>query len=288
MAVQIDGKLVSAAVRDQLKERITDLAGYGITPGLAVVIVGEDPASQTYVRGKMKACDQLGIYSEQYTLPVDTTQKELMARVAKLNEDEKIHGILVQLPLPPHLDEREVVLAIDPNKDVDAFHPYNVGQIMLGEYTFLPCTPSGILDLLDYYKIDVSGKHCVVIGRSNLVGKPMALLLLHRNATITICHSRTEGLAEKARQADILVVAVGRRDFLTGEMVKPGAVVIDVGINRKEDGKLCGDVNFAQVEPLASYITPVPGGVGPMTVTTLMKNTIAAAEKKLEKGRKGH
>ena len=280
MAMRIDGKAISAQIREEIKaETAAFVAERGYAPGLAVVIVGEDPASQVYVRNKALACEQVGFYSEVHRLPAETKQEELNALVDRLNADEKIHGILVQLPLPKHLDETEVLLRIDPSKDVDAFHPYNVGKIMIGDYDFLPCTPAGVMALLERSGIDPAGKNCVVIGRSNIVGKPMAMLLLHANGTVTICHSRTKNLAEVTREADILVVAIGRADFVGADMVKPGAVVIDVGMNRREDGKLTGDVNFAEVEPIASAITPVPGGVGPMTITMLLQNTLTAAKK---------
>ncbi|MBQ2792356.1 MAG: bifunctional methylenetetrahydrofolate dehydrogenase/methenyltetrahydrofolate cyclohydrolase FolD [Oscillospiraceae bacterium] len=284
MAVLIDGKLVSAKVREKIAEEGRCLLQEtGVQPGLAVIIVGEDPASQVYVRNKKKACEQVGFYSEEYALPAETTQQELDALLEKLNRDDKIHGILVQLPLPRHLDEKAVIEKIDPAKDVDAFHAFNVGKIMIGDYDYLPCTPAGVMELIHSAGVSVSGKECVVIGRSNIVGKPMAMLLLHENGTVTVCHSRTKDLAEVTRRADILVSAVGRAKFVTADMVKPGAVVIDVGMNRDENGKLCGDVDFAAVEPVASYITPVPGGVGPMTITMLMKNTLTSAQKKAKK-----
>ncbi len=280
MAKLIDGKLISAQIRTEIKEETAAfIAERGYAPGLAVVIVGENPASQVYVRNKARACEEVGFYSEVHALPEATTQEELNALVDRLNADEKIHGILVQLPLPRHLDETEVLLRIDPDKDVDAFHPYNVGEIMIGDYLFLPCTPAGVMALLERSGIDPCGKSCVVIGRSNIVGKPMAMLLLHANGTVTVCHSKTPNLAEVCRQADILVVAIGRADFVGADMVKPGAVVIDVGMNRRADGKLTGDVNFSEVEPIASAITPVPGGVGPMTITMLLKNTLTAAKR---------
>lgn len=280
MAKLIDGKLISAQIRAEIKEETAAFVKErGYAPGLAVVIVGEDPASQVYVRNKARACEEVGFYSEVYRLPAETKQDELNALVDRLNGDEKIHGILVQLPLPKHLDETEVLLRIDPKKDVDAFHPYNVGKIMIGDYDFLPCTPAGVMALLDRSGIDPAGKKCVVIGRSNIVGKPMAMLLLHANGTVTVCHSRTKDLAAVSREADILVVAIGRADFVGADMVKEGAVVIDVGMNRREDGKLTGDVNFSEVEPIASAITPVPGGVGPMTITMLLQNTLTAARK---------
>ena len=280
MAKIIDGKAISAEIRAEIKAEVAKRAAEGKTlPGLAVIIVGEDPASQVYVRNKKKACEEVGFYSEVYELAADTKQEELNALVDKLNADGKIHGILCQLPLPKHLDENEVILRIDPKKDVDAFHPYNVGKIMIGDYDFLPCTPAGVMALLERSGIEVSGKECVVVGRSNIVGKPQAMLLLHANGTVTVCHSRTKDLAAVCKRADILVAAIGKADFFGADMVKEGAVVIDVGMNRRADGKLTGDVNFAEVEPKASYITPVPGGVGPMTITMLLKNTLTACEK---------
>lgn len=279
MAVRIDGKVVSAAVRERIKNDVAEFAKKtGKTPGLAVVIVGNDPASEVYVRNKHKACGEVGIYSEVHTLPESTTEEELLSLVEKLNNDGNINGILVQLPLPKHLDSEKVILAIDPKKDVDAFHPQNVGKIMIGNYSFLPCTPAGVMELLKHYNVDICGKHCVIIGRSNIVGKPQAMLMLKENATVTICHSKTVNLKEITKQADILVAAVGRANFVTADMVKEGAVVVDVGINRNAEGKLCGDVDYAAVEPLASYITPVPGGVGPMTITMLLQNTLTAAK----------
>ena len=279
MANIINGKEISAAIRAEIKEATERLvAESGVRPGLAVIIVGEDPASQVYVRNKKRACDEVGFYSESYELPESTTQDELNALVDRLNKDENIHGILCQLPLPKHLDENEVIMRIDPKKDVDAFHPENVGKIMIGDYSFLPCTPAGVMALLERSGIDVCGKECVVVGRSNIVGKPQAMLLLHANGTVTICHSRTKNLAEVCRRADILVAAIGKADFFTGDMIKEGAVVIDVGMNRRADGKLTGDVDFESVAPKASYITPVPGGVGPMTITMLMQNTLTAAK----------
>ena len=281
MAKLIDGKLISAQIRAEIKDEVIAFEKErGFVPGLAVVIVGENPASQVYVRNKARACAEVGFYSEVHELPETTTQQELNALVDRLNGDDKIHGILVQLPLPKHLDETEVLLRIDPSKDVDAFHPYNVGKIMIGDYDFLPCTPAGVMALLERSDIDPAGKQCVVIGRSNIVGKPMAMLLLHANGTVTVCHSRTQNLAEICRTADILVVAIGRADFVGADLVKPGAVVIDVGMNRREDGKLTGDVDFSAVEPIASAITPVPGGVGPMTITMLLKNTLTAARRR--------
>lgn len=278
MAKIIDGKLISAQIREEIAESVKKFnAETGKLPGLAVIIVGEDPASQVYVRNKKKACEQVGFYSRVYEMPGDTTQAELNALVEELNSDEAIHGILVQLPLPKHLNEEEVLLKIDPKKDVDAFHPYNVGRITIGNPKFLPCTPAGVMQLLYRSGIEISGKECVVVGRSNIVGKPMALLLLAANGTVTVCHSRTRDLKEVCRRADILVAAIGKADFFTADMVKEGAVVIDVGMNRRADGKLTGDVDFESVEPVASYITPVPGGVGPMTITMLLQNTLTAA-----------
>lgn len=279
MAKIIDGKQIAKEVRAEIAAECAELKEKGIIPGLAVVIVGTDPASQVYVRNKKKACEEVGFRSEVFELPEETTEEELLALVKKLNEDVNIHGILVQLPLPEHLDDEVIIANIDPKKDVDAFHPSNVGKIMIGNYDFLPCTPAGVMVLLEKSGIDVSGKECVVVGRSNIVGKPQAMLLLHANGTVTICHSRTKDLAEVTRRADILVVAIGKADFITGDMVKDGAVVIDVGMNRKADGKLTGDVDFATVEPKASYITPVPGGVGPMTITMLLRNTLTSAKK---------
>ena len=283
MAMIINGKEVSAKLREDLKLEVADfIKNTGVTPGLAVIIVGEDPASQVYVRNKHKGCVEAGMRSFEITMPAQTTEDELLAKIAELNADDAVHGILVQLPLPKHINEDKIINAISPEKDVDAFHPVNVGKIMTGKYDFLPCTPAGIMALLDYYKIDISGKSCVVIGRSNIVGKPMALLLLEKNGTVTICHSRTRDLAAVAKEADILVVAIGRANFVGADMVKEGAVVIDVGINRLDNGKLCGDVDFEAVEPKTSAITPVPGGVGPMTITTLLKNTMTAAKNKVK------
>lgn len=279
MAVIIDGKAVSAQVRsDVAKEAKRLKESNGVTVGLAVVIVGDDSASRVYVNNKKKACADVGFYSEEYALSAETTQEQLLDLVNKLNNKPDINGILVQLPLPKHLDEKAVIEAIDPNKDVDAFHASNVGKIMIGDYHFLPCTPAGVMELIKSQNIEISGKSCVVIGRSNIVGKPMAMLLLHKNGTVTICHSRTKNLKEECSKADILVAAVGIPKFVKADMVKDGAVVIDVGMDRDENGKLCGDVDFAQVEPKASYITPVPGGVGPMTIAMLMKNTLMAAK----------
>lgn len=274
----IDGKLVSAAVKDRVADEVKALKEQGVSVCLAVILVGSDPASQIYVANKKKACEQLGIISKEYLLPETATQEELLKLVYELNNNPSVNGILCQLPLPLGLDEKAVIEAIDPNKDVDAFHPINVGRIMIGDYDFLPCTPAGVMEMLSYYNIDVCGKECVVIGRSNIVGKPMGMLLLHKNGTVTIAHSRTKNLAEVTKKADILVAAVGKAKFVTADMVKDGAVVIDVGMNRT-DGKLCGDVDFENVSPKASYITPVPGGVGPMTIATLMQNTLTAAKR---------
>lgn len=278
MAKLISGKEVSARVKAEVKAECDRLKEKGITPGLAVIIVGNDPASRVYVNNKKKACAEVGFVSEEYALPESTTEEQLLELVDELNKKDTIHGILCQLPLPSHLDEKAVINAISPEKDVDAFHPSNVGKIMIGDYTFLPCTPAGVMEMIHFSGIDVSGKNCVVIGRSNIVGKPMAMLLLHENGTVTICHSRTKNLKEICSQADILVAAVGRPNFVTADMVKDGAVVLDVGINRLDNGKLCGDVDFEAVEKKASYITPVPGGVGPMTIAMLMKNTLSAAK----------
>ena len=284
MAVLIDGKATSLAVRSEIKEGVDAFAKeHNTVPGLAVVIVGENPASQVYVRNKHKACGEVGIYSEVHELPENTTEAELLELVNRLNSDDKINGILVQLPLPKHLDEEKVILSINPRKDVDAFHPENVGKIMIGNFSFLPCTPAGVMELLKHYNINPAGKHCVIIGRSNIVGKPQSMLMLKENATVTVCHSKTANLSEITKQADILVAAVGKANFVTADMVKEGAVVIDVGINRLENGKLCGDVDFEQVEPHASYITPVPGGVGPMTITMLLKNTLTAAKEQIKR-----
>lgn len=278
MAQKIDGKAIAAALRAELKEEVAALTAAGNTPALAVILVGNDPASRVYVSNKEKACAEVGIRSEEFTLPEETTEEQLLELVHTLNERDDIHGILCQLPLPSHLDDKTVIAAIDPRKDVDAFHTANVGHIMIGDYTFLPCTPAGVMELLHRSKIDVAGKHCVVIGRSNIVGKPMAMLLLHENATVTICHSRTQNLKEICRSADVLVAAVGRAKFVTPDMVKDGAAVIDVGINRDENGKLCGDVD-PSVDAVAGWLTPVPGGVGPMTIALLLKNTVTAAKR---------
>jgi len=274
MATIIDGKALAARRKAEIAQEVAALPH---RPGLAVILVGENPASRIYVNHKEKDCAECGIYSEEYSLPETASEGELLALIELLNERKNIHGILVQLPLPKHLDEDKVICAIDPAKDVDAFHPYNVGRIMQGEATLLPCTPAGVMDMLDAYGIDPAGKECVVIGRSNIVGKPQAMLLLHRHATVTICHSRTKDLAAVCRRADILVAAVGKAGLITADMVKDGAVVIDVAMNRGADGKLCGDVAFDEVAAKAGYITPVPGGVGPMTRVRLLDNTLKAA-----------
>ena len=282
MAKLIDGKAISAQVRARVAEETARLKEQGIVPGLAVVLVGDDPASRIYVNNKKKACEAVGIYSEEYALPAETSQEELLDLIETLNHKSEIHGILVQSPLPTGLDEAAVVDRIDPQKDVDAFHAHNVGLLTQGRPIFRPCTPAGIVELIRSTGTEIAGKHCVVIGRSNIVGKPMALLLLQNNGTVTICHSKTKDLPSMTVQADILISAVGKAKFVTADIVKEGAVVIDVGMNRSSDGKLCGDVDFEAVEPLASYITPVPGGVGPMTIAKLMENTVTAA--KLQNG----
>ncbi|MBR6509963.1 MAG: bifunctional methylenetetrahydrofolate dehydrogenase/methenyltetrahydrofolate cyclohydrolase FolD [Clostridia bacterium] len=278
MAKLIDGKVISAAVKERVKQGVAKLNEQGISVGLAVIIVGEDPASKVYVANKKKACEALGIVSEEYALPENTTEDELLSLIKELNAKKSINGILCQLPLPRHLDEKLIINSILPEKDVDAFHPSNVGRIMIGDYDFVPCTPAGIMEMLAYENIEVEGKTCVVIGRSNIVGKPMGMLLLHKNGTVTICHSKTRNLKDICLGADILVAAVGRPKFVTEDMVKEGAVVIDVGIHRTENG-LCGDVDFENVSKKASAITPVPGGVGPMTIAMLMQNTLTAAKR---------
>lgn len=282
MPTIIDGKAVAAKVKDEVAKDAAILKEKGIIPSLAVIIAGNDSASRVYVNNKKKDCGEVGINSIEYALSENCTMQELLLLIEELNNRKDINGILVQLPLPKQLDERAILSAININKDVDAFHPVNVGKIMIGEFDFLPCTPAGIMEMLDYYNIDVKGKHCVVIGRSNIVGKPMAMLLLHRHGTVTICHSRTNNLAEICKSADIIVAAVGKRAFVTADMVKDNAVIIDVGTNRNDLGKLCGDVDFEAVKDKASFITPVPGGVGPMTRAMLLKNTIKAA--KLQNG----
>ncbi len=268
---------MSARIKEELKEQVAELKAKNIFPGLAVVIVGNDPASRVYVNSKKKNCEELGIYSEEYAMPEETTEEELLELISKLNNKKDINGILVQLPLPKHINEEKIINQILPIKDVDAFHPVNVGKIMIGNYDFVPCTPAGVMELIKESGIEISGKECVVVGRSNIVGKPQAMLLLHQNGTVTICHSRTKDLKEVTKRADILVAAVGKPNFITGDMIKEGAVVIDVGINRIADKKLVGDVDFEACEKLAGAITPVPGGVGPMTIAMLMRNTIKAA-----------
>ena len=280
MSVIIDGKEVSRIPREKIAEDVAEFKNnYGIVPGLAVILVGENPASCVYVRNKHKACLEVGINSYEIKYPADVTEEELILKIKELNQDKNVNGILVQLPLPKHISEEKVINSISPDKDVDAFHPFNVGKIMLGGYDFLPCTPAGIMKLLEHYEIDVCGKECVVLGRSNIVGKPMAHLLLQKNGTVTVCHSKTTDLQAVTKRADVLVVAIGKAGFVTADMVKPGAVVVDVGINRLDNGKLCGDVDFEAVSAVASYITPVPGGVGPMTITMLLQNTVKAAQK---------
>jgi len=273
MAILIDGKAVSQKVKDEVR---AEIERDGLKVGLAVVIVGNDPASRVYVNNKKKACEVCGIKSYEYALPEETTEKELIDLINTLNNDPEVNGILVQLPLPKHIREKKIIKKISPKKDVDAFHAENVGRIMIGNYAFLPCTPAGVIELIHSTGTDIEGKECVVIGRSNIVGKPMAMMMLNENATVTVCHSRTQNLAEVCRRADILISSVGKPDFVTADMVKDGAIVIDVGINRNAENKLCGDVKFDEVEPKASYITPVPGGVGPMTIAMLMKNTLMA------------
>ncbi len=279
MAKIIDGKAISNAIREEITEEVERFESEnGFRPGLSVIIVGENPASKVYVRNKKLACEQVGFNSEVIEMPEETAEEELLAVIDRLNGDKNVHGILVQLPLPKHINEESVLLKIDPAKDVDAFHPFNVGKIMTGNFDLAPCTPAGVMELIRRSGIEIKGKECVIVGRSNIVGKPQAMLMLQSDATVTICHSRTKDLSATCRRADILVAAIGKPNFFTADMVKDGAVVIDVGINRGEDGKLCGDVNFAEVEPKASYITPVPGGVGPMTITMLLKNTLNAAK----------
>lgn len=278
MAKIIDGKAVSAKVKEQVRKEAEVLKNKGIEIGLAVVIVGNNSASRVYVNNKKKACEEVGFNSYEYALPEETTEAELLELVEKLNSDDRVNGILVQLPLPKQINENAIINAIRPDKDVDAFHPENVGHIMIGDFSFLPCTPAGVMELIAETGVDVCGKNCVVIGRSNIVGKPMAMLLLHKNGTVTICHSRTKNLAEICSKADILVAAVGKAKFVTPDMIKEGAVVIDVGMNRDENGKLCGDVDYAACFDKAGYITPVPGGVGPMTIAMLMRNTLTAAK----------
>ena len=277
MTTLLDGKTLSKKIKEEIREEVTLLQKEGKTPALAVIIAGDDPASRVYVNNKKKACAECGIISEEYALPASVSEEELLLLIKELNERDDIDGILCQLPLPKGLDEKKILLSIDPGKDVDAFHPVNVGKIMIGDFDFLPCTPAGVMELIKLSGIDPAGKECVVVGRSNIVGKPQAMLLLHANGTVTVCHSKTKDLASVTKRADILVAAIGKPLFITADMVKEGAVVIDVGMNRV-DGKLCGDVDFENVEKIASAITPVPGGVGPMTIAMLMKNTLKAAK----------
>ena len=279
----IDGKAIGKEIRAEIKDRVTELKEQGCTPGLAVILVGENQASHTYVRNKEKSSHEVGMKSELVKLPATITENELLGHIEKLNHDDSIHGILVQLPLPDHIDENRIILAINPEKDVDGFHPENVGKMIIGQRSYLSCTPYGIIKLLERTNTEIKGKHAVIVGRSNIVGKPMGQLLLQRDATVTYCHSKTVDLASYTKQADILIVAIGRTKFIGEEHVKDGAVVIDVGMNRDENGKLCGDVDFDAVKDKASAITPVPGGVGPMTITMLLKNTLQSAEKTLEK-----
>lgn len=278
MAKIIDGKAVSAAVKQSIADEVAALRKSGVSVCLAVIIVGNDSASRVYVNNKKKACEVCGIKSEEYALPQNTSQEELIELIGRLNARKDVNGILCQLPLPEHINEKAVIDAIDPSKDVDAFHPSNVGGIMIGDYKFLPCTPAGIMELIRSAGYDLKGKSCVVVGRSNIVGKPMALLLLQSDATVTVCHSKTADLKAVTAKADVLVAAIGKAKFITADYVKDGAMVIDVGMNRDENGKLCGDVDFESVEPKAGYITPVPGGVGPMTIAMLMENTLSAAK----------
>ncbi|MGI5895690.1 MAG: bifunctional methylenetetrahydrofolate dehydrogenase/methenyltetrahydrofolate cyclohydrolase FolD [Oscillospiraceae bacterium] len=278
MAQIIDGKAISMQIKEGLKAEVAALKQRGVQPGLAVVIVGDDPASRVYVNLKKRDCEELGILSREYAMPKETSEQELLELIDKLNHDDAINGILVQLPVPEQIDENKIIAAISPRKDVDAFHAENVGKIMIGSYSFLPCTPAGCMELIASTGVEIAGKNCVVVGRSNIVGKPMAMLLLHNNGTVTIAHSKTKNLAEVCRNADILVAAVGRPKLITGDMIKPGAVVIDVGTTKMENGKLCGDVDFEAASKVAGYITPVPGGVGPMTRVILMKNTVTAAK----------
>jgi methylenetetrahydrofolate dehydrogenase (NADP+)/methenyltetrahydrofolate cyclohydrolase len=280
MAQIIDGKAISKEIQEELRLHVATMTASGVTPCLAVILVGDDPASRVYAHGKQKACEQVGVLSKEYFLPSATTQEELLALIDTLNKTDDVDGILLEMPLPKHINANTVSAAIAPEKDVDCCGPVNIGCLFMGNHRFSPCTPSGCMELLDRSGVDLCGKRCVVVGRSNFVGKPMAMLLMERNATITICHSRTENLSAVTREADILVSAVGKAKFITADMVKPGAVVLDVGINRDENGKLCGDVDFASVEPVASRITPVPGGVGPMTVTVLLQNTVKSAERR--------
>jgi len=283
-ATIIDGKQAQASIREELAKKVQELkAKHGLTPGIGVILVGEDPASQSYVKSKEKTANELGYYSKTIRVPVETTEAEVLKLVGEFNKDPQIHGILVQLPLPPHINENAIIFAIDPKKDVDGFHPVNIGKLHMGEECFVPCTPAGVMELLKRTGVELKGKNAVVVGRSNLVGKPVSMLLLAQHATVTICHSRTKDLAAECRRADVLVAAVGKAKMITADMIKPGAVVIDVGVNRVEGGKLVGDVDFEGAVNVASAITPVPGGVGPMTIGMLMKNTFLAAERTLAK-----
>lgn len=279
MARIIDGKAVASEIREKIKNEVGILKSKGVTPGLAAVLVGDNPASKVYVRNKRKACEEAGIYSEEHKLPADLKQEDLVKLVNDLNVDKKINGILIQLPLPRHIDSKVILECVSPDKDVDGFHPYNVGKLTVGDPIFSPCTPHGVIVLLEYYGIKIDGKNAVVVGRSNIVGKPVALMLLNRNATVTVCHSKTSNLEEKCREADILIVAAGKPKMIKGDMVKAGAVVVDVGINREDNGGLIGDVDFEEVSKQAGWITPVPGGVGPMTIAMLLKNTVESARK---------
>lgn len=282
-SIIINGKEIGQEIRTGVATRVQALKEKGLTPGLAVILVGDNPASKTYVANKQKSCEQIGMFSELIKLPGDISEQALLQQICELNDRQDIHGILVQLPLPKHIDEDAVIQAISPEKDVDGFSPVSVGKMMLGQDTYLPCTPYGVMKLLEHSGIDIAGKHAVIVGRSHIVGKPMGQLLLQKDATVTYTHSKTPDLPSFTKQADILIAAVGRANFITKEHVKEGAVVIDVGINRDEDNKLCGDVDFASVDGIASHITPVPGGVGPMTITMLLENTVQAAEKALQR-----
>ncbi|MGG0412907.1 bifunctional methylenetetrahydrofolate dehydrogenase/methenyltetrahydrofolate cyclohydrolase FolD [Peribacillus simplex] len=281
----INGKEIAESVRQEISKEVQQLREKNIVPGLAVILVGDNQASQTYVRNKHKACEDLGMHSVLIKKPAELSQEELIQSIAELNQDDSIHGILVQLPLPGHIQEKAIIEAISPEKDVDGFHPINIGRMMTGQDAFLPCTPYGVMVMLEYIDYDLEGKHVVIVGRSNIVGKPAGQLFLNANATVTYCHSRTKDLAYYTKQADVVVAAVGKRDTITSDHIKEGAVVIDVGMNRNDEGKLCGDVAFDEVKNKASYITPVPKGVGPMTITMLMKNTVKSAQKALEQNK---
>ena len=274
----INGKEISQKIRLEIKEKVEELKNKGIVPGLAVVLVGEDPASKVYVANKEKACIEVGMFSKKYDLSENTSQEELVELINELNKNDKIHGILVQLPLPKHIDEKEVIMKISPEKDVDGFHPCNIGKLLVGEDTIESCTPKGCMKLIEETGIKIAGKKAVVIGRSNIVGKPVAIMLLAQNATVTICHSKTNNLAQEVKEADIVIAAIGKANFITADMIKPGAIVIDVGMNRLENGKLTGDVDFEKVKEIAGFITPVPRGVGPMTIAMLLENTLKAAK----------